>query len=186
MKYTSIVIAALFGYTQAGIRLTRTDGSITDLPETLLIQIEESKIEEKDQKIVYHPGYDGFDGNKGPFGDWREPYERVVPDRFEGDTGDTFTKKMIKEYAIEAADEDTGLPTGKFFVTKDATKKAAVEVIGTHLGLFGAAATAHLDKYFDMVWEHFDVLKKGSLEAIELNHLMRDLCKPIKPFIYLE
>merc|ERR1719329_1862179 len=164
MKYTSIVIAALFGYTQAGIRLTRTDGSITYLPETLLIQIEESKIEEKDQKIVYHPGYDGFDGNKGPFGDWREPYERVVPDRFEGDTGDTFTKKMIKEYAIEAA----------------------VEVIGTHLGLFGAAATAHLDKYFDMVWEHFDVLKKGSLEAIELNHLMRDLCKPIKPFIYLE
>ena len=52
MKFTSIVIAALFGYTQAGIRLTRTDGSITDLPESMLVQLEESKIEEKDGKIV--------------------------------------------------------------------------------------------------------------------------------------
>ena len=68
---------------------------------------------------------------------------------------------MIKEYAIEAADEDTGLPTGKFFVTKDAAKKAAVEVLGTHTGLFGADAQAHLAKYWDMVWSHFDVLNKG-------------------------
>ena len=45
--------------------------------------------------------YHEFPGNKGTFGDWRESYERVVPERFEGDTGDTFTKKMIKEYAIE-------------------------------------------------------------------------------------
>ena len=102
------------------------------------------------------------------------------------ETSDTFTKKMIKEYALEVADEDTGLPTGKFIVSKDATRKAAVEVLGTHLGLFGADAEAHLAKYFDMVWSHFDVLSKGSLEAVELNHLMRDLCKPVKPFIYLE
>ena len=186
MKYTSIVVAALLGYTQAGIRLTKTDGSITDLPENLFLQVEESKIEEKDQKVVYHPGYDGFEGNKGTFGDWREPYERVVPERYEGDTGDTFTKKMIKDYAIETADEDTGLPTGHFIVKKADTRKAAVEVLGTHLGLFGADAEAHLAKYFEMVWNHFDVLNKGALEAVELNHFMRDLCKPVKPFIYLE
>ena len=161
MKFTSIVIAALLGYTQAGIRLTRTDGSITNLPDNYLVQLEESKIEEKDGKVVYHPSYDGFDGNKGAFGEWREPYERVVPERFEGDTADTFTGKIIKEYAIEAADEDTGLPTGKFFVTKADTRKAAVEVLGTHVGLFGADAEAHLQKYFDMVWNHFDVLQKG-------------------------
>lgn len=186
MKYSSIVIAALVGYSQAGIRLTRTDGSITDLPETLYLQVEESKIEEKDGKIVYHPGYDGFEGNKGPNGDWREPYDRVVPARFEGDTGDTFTKKMIKEYAIETADEDTGLPTGQFIVKKEDTRKAAVEVLGTHLGLYGEAAEAHLAKYFEMVWNHFDVLRKGALEAVELNHFMRELCKPVKKFIYLE
>ena len=170
MKYTSIVVAALISCSQAGIRLTRIDGSITDLPDNLYLQVEESKIEEKDGKVVYHPGYDGFEGNKGTFGEWREPYERVVPE-----TSDTFTKKMIKDYAIEVADEDTGLPTGKFIVSKDATKKAAVEVLGTHLGLYGADAQAHLSKYFEMVWNHFDVLNKGSLEANELNHLMRDL-----------
>ena len=78
------------------------------------------------------------------------------------------------------------MPTGKFFVSKGDTRKAAVEVLGTHLGLFGGDAEAHLNKYFDEVWDHFDVLRKGSLEADELNHLMRDLCAPVKKFIYLE
>merc|ERR1712167_212691 len=106
-----------------------------------------SKIEEKDGKVVYHPGYDKFDGNKGTFGDWREPYERVVPEVYEGDTGDTFTKKMIKEYAIETADKDTGLPTGKFIMTKDSVKTASREVLATHLGLHGADADEHLNRY---------------------------------------
>ena len=44
MKFTSIVIAALFGYTQAGIRLTRVDGTITDIADNSYIQTEESKI----------------------------------------------------------------------------------------------------------------------------------------------
>ena len=44
MKFTSIVIAALFGYTQAGIRLTRVDGSITDLHDNSYVQTEEAKI----------------------------------------------------------------------------------------------------------------------------------------------
>merc|ERR1712167_128945 len=103
-----------------------------------------SKIEEKDGKVVYHPSYHEFPGNEGTWGDWREPYERVVPEVFEGDTGDTFTKKMIKEYAIETANKDTGMPTGKFIMTKDLTRKASVEVLGTHLGLYGADAEAHL------------------------------------------
>ena len=185
MKF--IALAALLGYTQAGIRLTRVDGSITNIPESAaLIHLESDKIEEKDGKVTYSPSYDKFDGNKGTFGDWREPYERVIPERFEGDTGDTFTKKMIKEYAIETADKDTGLPTGKFIIPKAQAKVAAVEVLGTHLGLHGAEADAHLARYFDEVWQHFDVLSAGALEAVEMNHFMRDLCKPVKEFIYLE
>lgn len=188
MKYSTIAIAALCGYTQAGIRLTMTDGSITNIPESLaLVQLEESKIEEKDGKVTYTPSYNKFEGNKGTFGDWREPYERKVPERFdEGDTTDTFTRKMIKEYAIETADKDTGLPTGHFIIPKSAARTAAVEVLNTHLGLHGADAEAHLARYFDEVWNHFDVLAAGSLEAIEMNHFMRDLCKPVKEFIYLE
>merc|ERR1712227_953000 len=183
MKYASFAIAALLGYTQAGIRLTRTDGSITDLPDLTFIQTEESKIEEKDGKVTYTPSYHEFPGNKGTFGDWREPYERVVPERFDSkvdDTADTFTGKMIREFALETADKDTGLPTGHFIMTKDATKKAAYEVLETHLGLKGGDADAHLNRYFEEVWNHFDVFRKGSLEAVELNHFMRDLCKPVK------
>jgi hypothetical protein len=93
---------------------------------------------------------------------------------------------MIKEYAIESADKDTGLPTGHFTVKKDAARRAAVEVLDTHLGLKGADAEGHLNRYFDEVWDHFDVLRTGALEAVELNHFMRDLCKPVKEFIYLE
>ena len=154
MKFASIAIATLLGYTQAGIRLTRTDGSITNIPEAAaLVQIEESKIEEKRGVVGYTPSYDGYEGNKGTFGDWREPYERKVPERFdEGDTVDTFTRKMIKEYAVETADKDTGLPTGNFIIPKAAARTAAVEVLGTHLDLHGADAEAHLARYFDEVF----------------------------------
>ncbi len=85
MKFTTIAIATFLGYTQAGIRLTRTDGSITNIPDYSYVQTEESKIEEKDGKLSggYTPDYDGFEGNKGTFGEWREPYERVAPERFD-------------------------------------------------------------------------------------------------------
>ena len=83
MKFRTIAIATFLGYTQAGIRLTRTDGSITNSPDLTLVQTEEAKIEEKDKKVTYTPSYDGFEGNKGTFGDWREPYERKVPERFD-------------------------------------------------------------------------------------------------------
>ena len=188
MKFQTIAIATFLGYTQAGIRLTRTDGSITNIPDISYVQTEEAKIEEKDKKVTYTPSYDGFDGNKGTFGDWREPYERVIPTRFDegGDQVDTFTRKMIKEYATEGADKWTGLPNGTFTVSKAQARQAAVEVIATHLNLSGADGEAHLQRYFDEVWNHFDVLGKGSLEAVEMNRFMRDLCKPVKDPIYLE
>ena len=93
---------------------------------------------------------------------------------------------MIKEYATEGADKWTGLPNGSFTVSKAQARLAAVEVLDTHLGLKGADAEAHLTRYFDEVWNHFDVLGAGSLEAVEMNRFMRDLCKPVKQFIYLE
>jgi hypothetical protein len=52
--------------------------------------------------------------------------------------------------------------------------------------LKGAAAEEHLRKYFDEVWNHMDVLNKGVLNAVELNHFMRSLCKPIVEHIHLE
>ena len=92
---------------------------------------------------------------------------------------------MIKDYALEVADKE-GMKTGKFIVNKDNTRLAAIEVLETHLGLKGPDAEEHLRKYFDEVWNHFDVNKVGSLEAVELNHFMRDLCRPIRDNITLE
>ena len=57
-----------------------------------------------------------------------------MPDTFTGDTSDTFTEKMIREFAVEAHDKDTGLPNGIFSLSKEQTKEAAYEVLATHLG----------------------------------------------------
>ena len=202
----SIAIAALLATAQA-VRvehtyLTMTDGSVRDvvalqtafidksdeiIQDTNAVQLEESKVEElKDEFQGYTPSYDGFEGNNHNGGEWRDAYKRVIPEHFTGETADTFTAKMIKEYAFEGKDKDTGKPNGKFTVTKAQTKKAAYEVLETHLGLKGADADKHLAKYFDQVWNHFDVLEKGALEAVELNKFMRDLCKPVKEHITLE
>ena len=134
----------------------------------------------------YTPEYSGFEGNNHLGGEWRDAYERVVPEAFQGEQRDTFTAKMIEKFAIEGQDDKTGTPNGKFFMTKNATKKASYEVLETHLGLKGEAADAHLNKYFDEVWDHTDVLKEGKLEAIEMNKFMRTLCKPVKEHIILE
>ncbi len=66
--------------------------------------------------------YSGFGGNNHNGGEWRYSYERETPDMFTGDTADTFTAKMIKDFAVEAHDENTGMPNGHFFVTKEKTK----------------------------------------------------------------
>ena len=76
---------------------------------------------------------------------------------FQGETADTFTSKIIRDFAIEGQDKDSGKPNGKFWMDKDKTKKASYEVLSTHLGLKGKAADAHLKKYFKEVWDHMDV-----------------------------
>ena len=206
----SIAIAALLGAINA-TRLTTDDsvfiqftngaetevqfaqtGFVDDsermIEDTRLLHLEEHKFEEKLPGFHgYTPEYSGFEGNNHNNGEWRDAYERKLPAHFEGEEGvDTFTAKMIKEFALEGQDEDTGKPNGHFTVSKANTQKAALEVLDTHCGLKGADADAHLAKYFDKVWEHFDVNNKGALEAVELNHFMRDLAKPIKEHINLE
>jgi len=71
-------------------------------------------------------------------------------------------------------------------MTPEKTKEASYEVLKTHLGFDKKAADEHLGKYFQAVWDHMDVNQTGRLEAVEINKFMRDLCKPVKEFIYLE
>ena len=39
----------------------------------------------------YHAAYSGFEGNNHNGGQWRDSYERVIPENLTGDTADTFT-----------------------------------------------------------------------------------------------
>ena len=117
----------------------------------------------------YQPWYSGFEGNNHNGGEWRDAYERVVPEHFTGDVYDTFTAKMIKDFAVEQKDKDTHKPNGKFFLTKANAKAASYEVLETHLGLKGGDADAHLKKYFEPVFSHMDVNDTGMLEAIEMS-----------------
>ena len=94
---------------------------------------------------------------------------------------------MIREYALEEHDKETGKPIGKFTVTKSKTKEAAMEVLATHLKIVEKKeAEEYLAKYFDAVWNHMDVNETGKLEAVELNKFMRTLCKPKAENINLE
>ena len=133
----------------------------------------------------YTPEYSGFEGNNHNDGEWRDAYKRELPAFVTGDEADSFTKKIIKDFAVEGQDKVSGKPNGLFYVSKDACKKATYEVLSTHLGLKGAEAQAYNKKYFDDVWDHMDVNQEGHLMANEINKFMRSLAKPVKEHIDL-
>ena len=74
-----------------------------------------------------------FPANMSGFGGYKT-YIRDTPDRFETEADDTLMKSMYETYAVEGEDKD-GLPTGRYWVTKDQAFKAADEVVDTHLRL---------------------------------------------------
>ena len=114
------------------------------------IHLKTKKIEESKPYFTgFTPEYHGYEGN----GEWRDAYERKVPEAFSGDQADSFTRRIIKDFAIEGQDvlEDDKLshrPNGKFYMTPEKTREASYEVLKTHLGFDKAAADAHLAKYF--------------------------------------
>lgn len=90
-----------------------------------------------------------FPGTVTEFGNFKDSYDRQVPDVFSGDAADTgyypldnFTKNLIENYAIEgkspvdegkvAYDKYHPQPSGKFFITKAIGRKIAKEVLCTH------------------------------------------------------
>ena len=161
--------------------------ALIGVAQSLQLRADMARVEELQPHFQgYTPEYSGFEGNNHNEGQWRDAYERQVPEHLTGDTADTFTAKMVKDYAVEGQDEETGKPNGKFWVSHDKTMEAAKEVLSTHLNIKGAEQASYLNKWFDQVWDHMDVNKKGALEAGELNKFMRDLCKPVKEHITLQ
>ena len=83
-----------------------------------------------------------FPANMSGFGGYKT-YIRDTPDRFETEADDTLMKSLYTTYAVEGEDKD-GLPTGRYWVTKDMAMKAADEVVDTHLRLHKSEKTDYL------------------------------------------
>ena len=77
--------------------------------------------------------------------------------------------------AVEGEDKD-GLPTGRYWVTKDQARKAADEVVDTHLRLHKGDKTDYLDANFPALWARFDVNEEGKVEIDRMPQLLRSIC----------
>ena len=153
-------IAALLGAVAARTTLYTTRGEIAyEEPEEMNLQVED-----------WHPGQHGTLGAGA--------YERVVPDRFSGDSDDIFMRSMINNYAIDkncAGKDDPPAPCGKFVMNPVTMRAAASEVLCTHKGLCGPALENYLGTYFQKAWGHFDVNQTGEVEVIKSPQFMRFL-----------
>ena len=124
----------------------------------------------------------GFVGNNHNEGQWKDAYERKIPENFNNDDDhhvDNFTKNVLERFATEGV-TDGGKPNGKFFITKDQSKQLAQEVIETHLGMKGVEKDNFMKKHFSESWEHYDVNDEGVLDAMWASPFMRFLCKSEK------
>ena len=100
-------------------------------------------------------------------------YDRVMPDRFEGESStDTMIRGMISRWALEGKGAD-GNPNGMFYCTRACADKLGEEVVNTHLGYTGAKNKAFRDKFLNKAWEKADELNKGFLTVDEMPTVMK-------------
>lgn len=89
---------------------------------------------------------------------------------------------MIKNYAHEEAGKD-GKPSGTFVFKRADAMAAAHEILGTHMGLTGAAAEKYLGDNFDATWKHFNSASDGKVDAARMagfyHHLMGNNGAPL-------
>lgn len=174
------------------------ENGIEKIEDYSLIELNADKILEKQGGWEFRASHHGFPGTVNEHGDFMSPYTRQIPERFIGDAAqdldhsiDKFTQNMLNNYAIEGKDDETGIPTGKFWVTKADARKVAGEVICTHFKRCGADAAAWLDSddhnnndgigtRFDVAWSYYDVNKQGRLDAIGMiANFMRHMFRPL-------
>jgi len=153
------------------------------------------------------PNMVDFPGNQNEFGNWVDPYERVKPEIFVGDSADSetppvdkFTQNLIDNYAFEAstgpaeggavaAGAHHPLPSGKFFISKSQGFKLAEEILCTHFKKCGGDGEAWLNEFagdqhsfgtrWDEAWNYWDVLKAGKIDAVGASVLYRHLTLPL-------
>ena len=101
-------------------------------------------------------------------------YMRDVPDRFESEADDTLMRSLYKNYATEGMKKD-GTPDGHFWVSKKSAEAVTKEVLATHLGLKGEAASGKLEE-FQTLFAKYDVNEDGFLEIDRMPAFLRSIC----------
>ena len=98
------------------------------------------------------------------------PYKRIVPVHFAGEDGptDIFMRSMHEKYALEGKNVD-GSPNGKFWMSPELAKAAAIEVLTNNLNWDKKKRDNHLTLYFEPCWKHFDVTESGVISAVEMS-----------------
>jgi hypothetical protein len=132
-----------------------------------------------------------FPGTQNEYGDFIQPYERVLPERFVGDAAqedvvpvDKFTQNLIENYATEGTTgKKDPKPTGTFYISKAQAHTLAQEILCTHFKKCGAEGTEWLDDAamhrWEHAWEYFDVLKAGKVDAVGSTTLFRYLTQDL-------
>ena len=186
MKYTAIV--ALIAGTEA-IKTTNQ--------EKLYAAMSSEKILETTLPDWngYHAHMNNFTGTVNEFGNFMDPYTRVIPERFVGDAAmeglppvDKFTQRLITEFAVEGfdfkeSDPEHPKPNGKFYIDRKKALVVAKEVACTHFQKCGADADAWLSSpdtdRFNKAFDYFDVNKEERLDAVGVGTFFRYLYQPL-------
>ena len=107
-------------------------------------------------------------------------YERDTPDRFETEEDDALMRSMYAKYATEGQvkdkDGNLGGPDGNFWLTEEDARRAAEEVVGTHLHLTGDKAKDYIKGLFPALWARFDVNEEGRIEIDRSPVFLRQIC----------
>ena len=89
---------------------------------------------------------------------------------------------MLTTYAVESIDDkgkDDPRPSGKFYLAKDAARKASVEVLCTHFAQCNEDGETYLKLHYDDAWNYYDVNKTGRIDAIGVSQFFRYLTRPL-------
>ena len=117
--------------------------SIALISAATAVSINNQKIVESIETFPgWGPHMEGFPGTINQYGEWFDPYNRKIPERFQGDAADEdyypvdkYTQSMLYNHSMEAVAQPGGLRTHDFGLTKAGAKNAAFEILGTHFGM---------------------------------------------------
>ena len=93
-------------------------------------------------------------------------YVRVVPEKYNEDSGNNFARYVITEYALEEKDSK-GNPTGVFKLNKKETGNLSREMISKVKKLEGDKLDQYMEQFFGRTWEHFDVNETGFIDIAD-------------------